>query len=290
MHSIKSAGCLIIGDEVLNGKILDTNSYHFARHCFNNLSIPLKRTIVCGDDKQDIINSLDMLLNKDKVDYVVTSGGLGSTHDDITYEVLANYFGVDYKLDDEVVHRMRSIRSDYLDKLDTEQVQAFYKMATLPVGNGSTEVSKIYVDDSLWFPIVGINHRVYVLPGVPSLFTQLIAGLETHIKDRIPKSENKLVRYYVKTRSGETQFAPFLTRLQNRVDEQFGSQVVKVGSYPHFNWKITTISIIGQVPGVLVDELREIVKDVVENIGGEAAEITQEEEDKLTNEDPKLHM
>ena len=53
---IRSAGCLIIGDEILNGKILDTNSYNFARFCFKDLSIPLKRTIVCGDDEDDIKN------------------------------------------------------------------------------------------------------------------------------------------------------------------------------------------------------------------------------------------
>jgi molybdopterin-biosynthesis enzyme MoeA-like protein len=288
MSRIESAGCLIIGDEVLNGKILDTNSYHFARHCFNDLSIPLKRTIVCGDDKQDITKSLDLLLNQDKVDYVVTSGGLGSTHDDITYEVLANYFGVECGLDDEVVQRMKSIRSSYLEKLNPEQVQAFYKMATLPISNATTNVSKIYVDDSLWFPIVAINHRVYVLPGVPSLFTKLISALESHIKARIPLSDTRLVRFYVKTVSGETQFAPYLTRLQDSVDEKFGAQVVKIGSYPHFNWKNTTISIIGRIPDVSLEELRLIVDDVVGNVGGDATEISQVDEDKLTNEDPKL--
>ena len=71
---------------------MDTNSYNFARFCFNNLSIPLKRTIVCGDDEQDIINSLNILLKQDKLDLIITSGGLGSTHDDITYKVISDYF------------------------------------------------------------------------------------------------------------------------------------------------------------------------------------------------------
>ena len=112
---------------------MDTNSYNFARFCFNNLSIPLKRTIVCGDDEQDIINSLNILLKQDKLDLIITSGGLGSTHDDITYKVISDYFQLDYQLDQEVVDRMKSIRSDYLDKLNPEQLNAFYRMATLPV-------------------------------------------------------------------------------------------------------------------------------------------------------------
>lgn len=102
---IKTAGCLIIGDEILNGKIMDTNSYNFARFCFNDLSIPLKRTVVCGDDSQDIKTSLHNLLSQDNVGFLVTSGGLGSTHDDITYEAISDYFKLDYKLDQEVVDR-----------------------------------------------------------------------------------------------------------------------------------------------------------------------------------------
>lgn len=84
--SIKSAGCLIIGDEVLNGKILDTNSFEFAKYCFKELSIPVKKTVVCGDDADDIIRSLKVLTDEN-CDFIVTSGGIGSTHDDINGSV-----------------------------------------------------------------------------------------------------------------------------------------------------------------------------------------------------------
>ncbi|EMG50217.1 hypothetical protein SBY92_003636 [Candida maltosa Xu316] len=276
---IRTAGILIIGDEILNGKVQDSNSSNFARYCFTNLSIPLKRIIVCGDDEDDIANSLNVLLKQDNLDLVITSGGLGSTHDDITYKVLSDYFKVDYKLDSEVVDRMHSIRGDYLGKLNKEQLGAFYKMATLPVStqsNPEVTVDKYFIDEKLWFPIVEINQQVYVLPGVPQLFSQLIKDMEPMLQQRV-ESLN-LTRRYVVTKSGETQLAPFLTSLQEKCDEQYREGVVKLGSYPHMNLHINTISVIGK--NLDKDELNWIIKSLIENIGGEAKEITQEQEDE----------
>ncbi|CAK9439981.1 uncharacterized protein LODBEIA_P40810 [Lodderomyces beijingensis] len=280
LKPIRSAAILIIGDEILNGKILDTNSYHFARFCFNNLAIPLKRTIVCGDDELDIKNSLDVLLKQDKVDFVVTSGGLGSTHDDITYQVLASYFNLDYKLDEEVVKKMHSLRDGYLSTLSKDQLGAFYRMATLPVASKDSPIStkNLFFDEKLWFPILEIDQSVYVLPGVPQLFTQLLNDMEPFLKRRV--APTNLSRRYVVTKTGETQLAPYLTRLQQDCIAKHGEGVVKLGSYPHMDSKVNTISIIGkdlENPSVL----NGIVGDLIENVGGDAKEISQEEEDKL---------
>ncbi|KAG7660471.1 uncharacterized protein J8A68_006018 [[Candida] subhashii] len=281
---IRNAGCLIIGDEILNGKILDTNSYHFARQCFNNLSIPLKRTIVCGDDPKDITKSLDILLKQDQIDFIITSGGLGSTHDDITYEVLSEYFGLDYCLDQEVVNRMHKVRGKYLDGLKTDQLQAFYKMATLPSAKKDNPISveKYFIGDNLWFPLVALNEQVYILPGVPELFKKLIKEMQPLLKDRIRKQD--LNRRYVKTTTKESELAPFLTKLQNKCDSIHGIGKVKLGSYPHFNWQVNTISIISN--SLSIEDLQEIVDELVANLGGQAQEINQEQEDKFTNEEP----
>ncbi|RLV96480.1 Uncharacterized protein JA1_000243 [Spathaspora sp. JA1] len=282
---IRNAGCLIIGDEILNGKILDTNSYNFARYCFNNLSIPLKRTIVCGDSEKDIVDSLNILLKQDQLDLVITSGGLGSTHDDITYKAIADYFDLDYRLDQEVVDRMHRVRGDYLADLKPDQLSAFYKMATLPVakGNSSSKVEKYFIGEDLWFPLVALNDQVYILPGIPQLFTRLIDEMEPYLKKRIEAST--YTRKYVQTTTKESELAPFLSSLQDRCNARFGPDTIKLGSYPHMNWHINTISIIG----IDIDaaELQKIVEELVENIGGQAKEITEQQEDYLTNEDPK---
>lgn len=282
-HSIASAGCLIIGDEVLNGKIQDTNSHTFAKYCFNNLSIPLKRVLVCGDDKEDIVKSLDFLIKQDKVDLIVTSGGLGSTHDDITYDVISEYFNLKNELDSEVVQRMQNIRGNYIETLNPEQLAAYFRMATIPTAHVDSPftVDKYFTDESLWFPIVGVNSQVYILPGIPTLFNKLLESFEPHLHLRIVAAK-PLKRLFVKTDMRETEFAPFLGKLQKRVDNEFGSGIVKLGSYPHIHWGINTISIIGQVPGISEEQLRGLVNVIVPAVKGE--EIQKEEEEKYSRE------
>lgn len=280
--TIRSAACLIIGDEVLNGKILDTNSHEFAKVCFQQLSIPLKKTIVCGDDKDDIIRSLEVL-KQEGCDLLVTSGGIGPTHDDITYEAIARAYGLPCTVDPEVKSRMYKIRGDYLAGLDLQQTGAFLRMATVPQANLDTSVEKVFSDESLWVPIVGIDHQVYILPGVPQLFKRLLGHLAEYIKDRVvPNSQQ---RFFVKTETKESELAPFLTDLQHRCDLEYAKNAVKIGSYPHFAWSLNTISIIGD-SSLTSGALRKIVNEVVSSIGGHAQEISAEEEDKLSILEP----
>lgn len=283
MSSIKSAGCLIIGDEVLNGKILDTNLFEFAKLCFHELSVPLKKTVVCGDDKADIIRLLQ-ILRDEKCDFIVTSGGIGSTHDDITYDALSEAFNVPCELDTVTVHRMHELRDLYLKTLGKPQLQAFYRMATLPQLTPEVSVQKLFTDEELWVPIVEINEQVYVLPGVPELFKKLMMGLVAIIKPRVVSKQYS--RFYVSTLTNESNMAPFLSGLQNRVDAKYGVQQVKIGSYPHFTWRTVTISIIGD-SSVPEDELRSVVAEVVANIGGDAQEISAERENYITTHDPE---
>lgn len=281
--SIRSAGCLIIGDEVLNGKIRDTNSFEFAKFCFNELSVPLKKTVVCGDDRADIIRSLQFLRDEN-CDFIVTSGGIGSTHDDITYEALAEAFLVPCELDHETVARMHRLRSSYLDLLSPPQLNAFYRMATFPQSTSSVSVLKIFCDEKLWVPIVSINEQLYVLPGVPELFKRLIGGLAPVIKPRVVLKEYR--RYFVSTLSHESNIAPFLDSLQQKCDHKYGPDQVKVGSYPHFTWRSVTISIIGD-SAVPESDLRAIVEELLANLGGNAEEISAEREDYITTHDPE---
>ncbi|KAM9911137.1 hypothetical protein OXX59_007349 [Metschnikowia pulcherrima] len=283
-RAIRSAGCLIIGDEVLNGKILDTNSFEFAKFCFNELEVPLKKTIVCGDDKQDIISSLE-ILRQSNCELIVTSGGIGSTHDDITYDAISQAFNLSCRLDSETVSKMQVLRGKYLSSLSKPQLEAFYKMATLPQSSENVAVSKLFTDESLWVPIVGIDEQVYVLPGVPQLFKKLLAGLGESIKGRVVSE--KLTRYFVKTTTSESNLAPYLSGLQDRCNVKYGVGKIKLGSYPHFSWRINTISIIGD-SSVSNKDLRLVVDDLLQNIGYDAKEISAEEENHMSTNEPEV--
>lgn len=73
---VKTAGCLIIGDEVLNGKTKDSNSNFFAKMCFN-LGIELKRIEVIADDEAEIVEAARRMTKE--YDFVISSGGIGPT-------------------------------------------------------------------------------------------------------------------------------------------------------------------------------------------------------------------
>lgn len=73
---IHTAGCIIIGDEVLGGKTVDTNSAYMAKYCFS-LGMNLKRVEVIGDDEGEIVEATRRM--SDNYDFVVTSGGIGPT-------------------------------------------------------------------------------------------------------------------------------------------------------------------------------------------------------------------
>lgn len=78
-----------IGNELLNGKILDKNAHWMAKFCFAH-NIELQRVQIVGDNEADFKNALANAL--DSADVVLTSGGLGPTRDDITKRMLAEYF------------------------------------------------------------------------------------------------------------------------------------------------------------------------------------------------------
>jgi molybdenum cofactor synthesis domain-containing protein len=103
---VSTAGCLIIGDEVLNGKTKDTNSNYFAKFCFDR-GIDLKRIEVIPDDEDDIVEAARRMTSK--YDFVITSGGIGPTPDDITYQSLAKAFdGEPLEYHDETLRRMQA--------------------------------------------------------------------------------------------------------------------------------------------------------------------------------------
>ena len=79
----KSAGIIIIGDEILKGQTQDTNTYFLAKN-LKICGIQLQRVVVIPDEIDTIAKEVKHF--SDNFDYVITSGGVGPTHDDVTFE------------------------------------------------------------------------------------------------------------------------------------------------------------------------------------------------------------
>ena len=117
------ASICTIGDEILIGQIIDTNSSHISK-ALNSIGVKVERMLSIGDDHDSIIAAMDKELRCN--DIVIITGGLGPTKDDITKTALAELSGAQgyYTAGDQLAVIRRILSSRGLDVLDINVAQA----------------------------------------------------------------------------------------------------------------------------------------------------------------------
>ena len=189
-----TASICTIGDEILIGQIVDTNSSHISQS-LNSLGVKVNRMTSIGDDHNTIVNSLAEEL-KDN-DVVIVTGGLGPTKDDITKAALACLAGSsEYKTDERQLEIIRKILSSRgLDILDINIAQASVPQACEVIPNrlGTAPIMVFR------FPEERFGHKatLYSLPGVP--FEALGALPEVMEDIRIHNSLSDIYHHTVMT-------------------------------------------------------------------------------------------
>lgn len=159
-----TASICTIGDEILIGQIVDTNSSHISR-TLNSLGIKVTRMLSIGDDHDGIIQGLTAELERNNI--VIVTGGLGPTKDDITKQALAELSGAQgYYTDNEQLEIIRSILSSRgIDVLDINIAQASVPdtCEVIPNRLGTAPIMAFH------FPQERFGHQatLYSLPGVP---------------------------------------------------------------------------------------------------------------------------
>ena len=159
-----TASICTIGDEILIGQIVDTNSSHISR-TLNSLGIKVTRMLSIGDDHDVIIQGLTAELERNNI--VIVTGGLGPTKDDITKQALAELSGAQgYYTDNEQLEIIRSILSSRgIDVLDINIAQASVPdtCEVIPNRLGTAPIMAFH------FPQERFGHQatLYSLPGVP---------------------------------------------------------------------------------------------------------------------------
>lgn len=153
-----------IGDEILIGQIVDTNSSHIARE-LNACGVKVAGMLSIGDDHDSIISSLEAELSRNEV--VIVTGGLGPTKDDITKKALAELSDTQgWKEDEEqlaIIHRI--LHSRGLDVLDINRAQALVPETCEVIPNRlGTAPIMVFRFASERF---GHPATLYALPGVP---------------------------------------------------------------------------------------------------------------------------
>lgn len=101
-----NATLITIGDELLIGQVIDTNSSWMAQR-LNEIGVAVKKRIAIGDSSQEIVNTLDSEIGS--VEVILITGGLGPTSDDITKEVLCDYFGGKMIIDSKALENVKHL-------------------------------------------------------------------------------------------------------------------------------------------------------------------------------------
>ncbi|MEE3081788.1 MAG: molybdopterin-binding protein [Candidatus Thermoplasmatota archaeon] len=202
---MKRASLVIIGDEILSGRTEDKNLAYLAKW-LGKIGISLSEARVVLDDEEAIISSVNSL--RKKYDYVFTTGGIGPTHDDITTDCVAKAFGVEAKVDESALEKMKA----FLD--GKELTDPLLKMLHVPDGG------ELIYSPATKAPGYKIEN-VFVMAGIPKIMQGMLEGMYDYLEaGDVVKSKSHDILI------GESYFAEELTEIQN----QFSN--VSVGSYP----------------------------------------------------------
>tara|TARA_X000000950_G_scaffold240000_1_gene292805 strand:- start:84 stop:824 length:741 start_codon:yes stop_codon:yes gene_type:complete len=216
---IKSASIVVIGNEILTGRTQDKNINYIAKEFFKN-GISLKYVCVIPDDKKTIVNEIRRL--KKRFDFIITTGGIGPTHDDITAESISLALKKKYLLHKGAYKELVK----YYKKIKSELTDARIKMAYMPQGS---KLIKNTVSGAPGFNI----ENIFVFAGVPS-----IAEAMTKEFLKIIKVKNKFYSTSVITKLFESKIAHILEKAEGLYND------VSIGSYPIFDGKPRGVEIV----------------------------------------------
>lgn len=203
---MSTAGVLVIGNEILSGKVVDTNSPFLASE-LRTLGVDLQRILTIPDEVEIIAREVRVM--SEAYDYVFTSGGIGPTHDDVTMEAVAQAFDRGVELSQSMYERIE--RAQGRPPNESQR-----KMAMVPEGSQSVDAG------DLWFPVV-IVENVHIFPGIPKLLEKKFVS----IRDRFTGVPFRLRRIYVTRR--ESDIADHLNGLLAEFPE------LMLGSYPRLD-------------------------------------------------------
>ena len=203
MNNLKTAGIIIIGNEILSGKVHDVNSYYLVSE-LRSLGVDVRRITVIPDETE-IIGAAALEFSV-QYDYVFTSGGVGPTHDDVTMAGIASGFGVKLAVHPEI---RNALTARYKNNLNS----VIMKMAEIPEG------AEVYLKEGMRFPLVSYKN-IFIFPGIPEYLKDKFST----IKERFRVSAFYLKRLFLNVH--ESEFAEVLNLVVS------ANPQVQFGSYP----------------------------------------------------------
>lgn len=204
MSPPSTAAALVIGNELLSGKVEEANVHVLAR-TLRGLGVELRRVVVILDDIDEIAREVASLAKAH--DWLFTSGGVGPTHDDVTVEGVAKAFGVE-AVEDPTLAKM--LRDHYKERC----TEGHLRMALVPKG------ATLESNEAIRWPTIRFQN-VWLMPGVPEIFRMKLPVIVDHLA-----TGTSFVSRAVFTKMDEGDLKPLLDAVVARFPD------VGVGSYP----------------------------------------------------------
>lgn len=201
---------ITIGDEILIGQIVDTNSTWIAQK-MTIAGFQIEEMVSIGDNAQQIKDTLDDVFSR--VDVILMTGGLGPTKDDLTKKTLCDYFDTQLVFDESVLENIKNVISwTSLNPLTHDQAYVPKDCTVIQNKVGTAPIT--------WFEK---NSKILVsMPGVPyemryAMENEVINRLQRHFSAETYIKEVFIVRGYT-----ESNLATFLTDFENNLPQDFG--------------------------------------------------------------------
>jgi len=246
------AEIITIGDELLIGQVIDTNSAWLGQQ-LSSLGITLYQRTACGDSREQILSCLNDASSRS--DIIILTGGLGPTKDDITKKTLCEYFDTTLLTDDKVLEWVTKIfKMRKMPMLDINLQQA------MVLANSKTLWNRSGTAPGMWFDV---NNKIFIsLPGVP--FEMKVIFEE----EAVPLLKQKFELPYIYHRTLQTCSIgeSFLANKIKDIEEKLPSYI-KLAYLPSVGTVRLRLSAYGNDKQQLETEVAQICNQLYERIG-----------------------
>jgi len=242
---------ITIGNELISGRILDLNAWYAAGRLTAS-GLRVTRITTVGDDPERLSRALNKAVEQSL--FVIATGGLGSTEDDVTNEIVAETLNRPLCLHEEMFELIKS----YAERRGIEMSSPLEKMAWMPKGSKMLDRQ----GTACGFSLIEDKVRLYFLPGVPDQMRYLmdkfvLPEILLHYQT-LPVLRQRILKLYGLT---EPRIAEILKNLPGSREN------VILGFYPHFPENHITISLRGHNEPTVMSEL-DRMEDEIRNLVG----------------------
>src|SRR3984893_10799345 len=258
LDPMPTSSIVAIGDELVGGFTLDTNS-HWLADRLRLLGFPVKRITAIRDRPHEVVDQVRRELVDDDVTHLFLSGGLGPTPDDRTFAALAEALDRELVVWEETRARIerRVQRMHAAGLLDSpEATEGNLRMARIPAGPAQVFKNRRGMAPGVVDEASG--KRIFVLPGVPLELKSIFAEeLEPQFLSEGSAATVRELRF---TFAVEARLYPLMRELEEKFPD------VSVGSYPNFETKELVIRCLGSDPK-RVEEVIDVVRRRTAELG-----------------------